>query len=499
MDKFLEKWQNYFASKYNAEAFKGVLSWVLGLGDMSALESAKGVSQADVDAFKKELQDTAFPLYGRKPLINEVCKRYGLSVSNVFAEETMNSSGSFDGSDKGNQGHSPNILYHLENLNTEFGQKLRDEVLDSASDEAKAFFNDCDYDPVRVVDCADLSEDEWHARRRASIGASEVATIMGTSPFANNVDTWNEKVGNKPVNPDNPTEAYSREAMFLWGHIAEEYLRTKILDKKLFPQFEGCEIIVETETFSHEKYPFLTCNLDAIMKWPDGHFSIIEFKAPNIHTKDHYENNAVPEYYGEQMQEQMFLTNIDDAYLIALFSRDDITVSRMVRDLDAEMEIVQNCAEFWTGSVMAEIEPEPNGSGESLIKTSRRYKGKGINNTPPIMLDPAEAASALAEADELRNQRTALMAQVKILDKKFDDAIAPVLYTMGQNVKAICVDPANNCKYEVTYKEVADSAKMTKASLERVEATNPALYNAILPYITYSGGYRSPKIKKVIG
>lgn len=120
--------------------------------------------------------------------------------------DVLNQTGSFDGSDKGATTESLDIPYHLENMNTEFGLALREEVLANASDEARKFFNECDYDPLRVVDGSKLSEDEWHNRRRICIGASEVSAVMGTNPFTNNVDLWHQKLGHAELVTCTPEE-----------------------------------------------------------------------------------------------------------------------------------------------------------------------------------------------------------------------------------------------------------------------------------------------------
>lgn len=426
-------------------------------------------------------------VYGRKEIVNTICSYFNVSIANPVMSSALKETGSFDGSDKGATTESLDIPYHLENMNTEFGLALREEVLANASDEARKFFNDCDYDPLRVVDGSKLTEDEWHNRRRICIGASEVSAVMGTNPFTNNVDLWHQKLGHTELVTCTPEEELKKKLIFLWGHICESYLREYI---KAIPEFEGCEVHVETMIFSNEKYQFLTCNLDAMMKWPDGHWSVLEFKAPSIHTKSHYADNNIPEYYLEQMQEQMFLVNVDDAYLVALFDRDTVTYSHAIRDLDMEMEIVQECEEFWNGSVLSQIEPEPNGNGELLIKTARRYKGKGVANKTPIVLDPAVYASAFEKADILKQQLAAIEKQKKAIEEQLKDELSSIVYAMGQNTYAVCEDSANNCKYVIKYLEYPSTPKMNKANIEKLEREHPDLHNALKDYVSYSGGGR---------
>lgn len=47
------------------------------------------------------------------------------------------------------------------------------------------------YEPEVVVDISNLSEEDWLAYRRKGIGGSDVAAIMGVSPFATIRDLYN--------------------------------------------------------------------------------------------------------------------------------------------------------------------------------------------------------------------------------------------------------------------------------------------------------------------
>lgn len=52
---------------------------------------------------------------------------------------------------------------------------------------------------VEVVDTSGLSEEAWLEYRRQGIGGSDVAAVMGVSPFATLRDLYNDKCGNTDV------------------------------------------------------------------------------------------------------------------------------------------------------------------------------------------------------------------------------------------------------------------------------------------------------------
>lgn len=46
------------------------------------------------------------------------------------------------------------------------------------------------YEPLALVDTADLPEEEWLEYRRRGIGGSDAAAILGVSPFATARDLY---------------------------------------------------------------------------------------------------------------------------------------------------------------------------------------------------------------------------------------------------------------------------------------------------------------------
>ena len=56
--------------------------------------------------------------------------------------------------------------------------------------------------PFVLVDTADLPRDEWLNYRRRGIGGSDVAAILGVSPFRTARDIYYDKLGVVAVEPD---------------------------------------------------------------------------------------------------------------------------------------------------------------------------------------------------------------------------------------------------------------------------------------------------------
>lgn len=477
----------FFASKW------GLADKNCPLGGIAAaLKMAQEVEPEELDKSMDDLNNLAEYCedeFGQGFTMDVLISKYGLRIGNP----NYKSGGSFDGTDKGAHQGSSGIMYHLENMAVPYSQELRKEILDFASPEALAYFPDnLDYDPMLVMDASKLSEKMWHKMRVYSIGASAMAAISGTSPFQNKLSLWHEKLEHTVMVGDSDEEIARKERVFAWGHLAEEYLRMMVLQRE---EFDGCEIFIEPMIFSMDDHQCITCNLDGIIKFPDGHYSVLEFKAPGPYTKDHYENNNIPTYYEEQMQTQMAAVNLDDGYLVALFDRDTITVSHTVRDLDAQMLLFKMSEDFWFTNVLGQQEPEINGPGEITKGTLRKYGGKGNNKAPAMSLDAATYSDILAKAEEIDAKRAEMDKQSRQLKKDYEDVIAPVLAQLGCVTSAECEDLTNKVRYSITYKEVEDSPKLKKKEMTSMQKNDPTLFQKLTPYITYSGGGRRLALK----
>lgn len=460
-------------------------AWLTALSaiEPDAFNAAKAVMEKQFQHFAEE--------YGDVFVSNIVKKRYFLTSGNPHVQAQQDS---FDGSDK-NIGGSPNILYHLENASTETGYAMREAVLDNASDEAKQYFNNLDYDPVRLVDSAELSPKMWHEMRHYSIGMSELGCLTGNSPFNNSMGVWHSKLRH-PVQIDmSEREKAEKERIFSWGHQAESYLRELVPS---YPEFGGCKVIIDPMVFGSKDKPWLTCNLDAILAWPDGHYSILEFKAPSCYKRAEYEDNKVPAYYFDQIQGQMMLLNVDDAYLVALFDRDTFTVSHVYRDLDYEMDLAKVATTFWQENVQGNTPPALNGNGETIIEMMNRYYGHSDPDKPELLLDEEEFASILDEADYYSQQKKTFTKEADKADKAYTDAVARIIAAMGQSTNAVCTDRVNGCVYKIKYAETSISPSMKKDSILKMRNENPTLFQQIEPYISYRGGTRRFSMKKII-
>jgi putative phage-type endonuclease len=108
---------------------------------------------------------------------------------------------------------------------------------------------------------------EWHAARRNGVGGSEVAPILGLSPWASRFSLWYAKAGLAET-------AFEMTPEVEWGNRLEAAVLTKFQD-------EHPDLYVDTDagTFHHPDRPWQIANPDGLAYGPGpGIDSIVEAK-----------------------------------------------------------------------------------------------------------------------------------------------------------------------------------------------------------------------------
>ena len=144
-------------------------------------------------------------------------------------------------------------------------------------------------DPLVLVETAELPRDDWLNYRRRGIGGSDVAAIMGVSPFRTARDIYYDKLNIAAVEPDD-----SNWVALEVGHLLED------LVARIFRKKTGFRIYQIKKMFCHPIYRFMLADVDYFVEMPDGTAAILEIKTTNYNAKDNWwmgEHEIVPEYY----------------------------------------------------------------------------------------------------------------------------------------------------------------------------------------------------------
>ena len=149
------------------------------------------------------------------------------------------------------------------------------------------------YEPEIVVDISGLTREEWLDYRKKGIGGSDVAAIMGISPFATIRDLYNNKVGILPAIPEEEESNWVAKEV---GHRLED------LVAEIFVRKTGLKVFPVRKMFRHPLYPFMLADVDFFILFPDGTYGILECKTCNYNASKKWDDDAIPDNYVLQVK-----------------------------------------------------------------------------------------------------------------------------------------------------------------------------------------------------
>lgn len=169
---------------------------------------------------------------------------------------------------------------------------------------------------------------DWLDWRNGGIGGSDIAVIMGVSPWKTRYQLWLEKTGKAP--PPKKTEAMARGNLF--EPAARAYFEEQ-LDTEFYPT---CG---EREDKPHHKGSFDGISMDG---------EILEIKVPMLKALEVAKSGVIPDYYIMQDNWLMYISGATRCYhgtydpvqtkgYYKLITRDDALIEEMVAAAD----------EFW--------------------------------------------------------------------------------------------------------------------------------------------------------
>ena len=240
---------------------------------------------------------------------------------------------------------------------------------------------------------------QWLAERRAGIGGSDVAAILGLSPWKTPLAVYLDKIGQADEQPDN--------AAMAWGRALEPVIRQAYSDET------GRDVATFAEALVHPDHAFMRANVDGLT----NDERVFEAKtARTAHDWGEPGSDQVPLPYLLQVQHYMAVTGYAVADVAVLIGGSDFRIYEVPADAELQAGMIDSEAEFWQ-RVVDRNPPEPI----TLADARERW---GRSDAAGII----EATSdTLARLESLRK----LKAQIDELTSLADDAQAAVLRALG--------------------------------------------------------------------
>ena len=182
--------------------------------------------------------------------------------------------------------------------------------------------------------------------RKLGIGGSDIAPIMGLSPYSTPLDVYRDKM--------NPAVIYEEESEDLKrGARVEKYILQE------YCEVNNCALETNLLPFIDLKYPFMRGNVDAKVV---GENVIVEAKSTKCPIAKWEE--GIPQYYRTQVAYYAMLTNAERVDVPVLFSNWQYACFTYWRDLEYEARIRQAVIDFWNNHILAGIPPAPSTPAE---------------------------------------------------------------------------------------------------------------------------------------
>lgn len=197
---------------------------------------------------------------------------------------------------------------------------------------------------MSTYDIVDVAPDTpvWEAERRKSVGASEVAALLGLSPYNTALDVYKHKLGiDKPFDP----------VLSYIGHASESIVEGYLT------RFSGLDLDPQPGFMARSReFPFMHASFDRVHHHP---LIPIQIKTASAWA-NHEWDEGVPTDIQVQVMAEMLVSGAPRA-LVAVWiggrefrhywiGRDD----RFIRDY-----LIPAVEEFWFGNVKAQVPPPP--------------------------------------------------------------------------------------------------------------------------------------------
>lgn len=189
----------------------------------------------------------------------------------------------------------------------------------------------------------------WLDWRRKGIGSSDMAAILGVSPFKTALDVYLDKIGEAP---DEPATLQQRIGLALEPGVL-----------KLYAEETGREVVDTQMGVMHDQHAFLRATLDAVMSDGKDH-RVVEAKTVGGQRAGELGDEGsdqVPEHWLTQVHHQMLCVG-DDCEVVdiaALVRGTEFRIFTVERDAEFVRLIVDAGREFWA-RVQERRPPEPS-------------------------------------------------------------------------------------------------------------------------------------------
>ena len=307
-------------------------------------------------------------------------------------------------------------------------------------------------------------DDGWLEQRTKGIGGSDVAAIMGLSPWRTPAEVWLEKTG-RAEPQDLSDRPHVRRGVDLEGFVGERFKAAH----------KGMAVRRVNAICQSIERPWAQASLDYEVR-DGGSWGVLEIKTSR---NDADWTDGIPVYYMTQVQHYLSVTGRDFAWVAVQFDSDwlwEYREYRIERDEDDIAAIDKTVDTFWNDYVLTDTMPTlvgTSGEAQGLTQMYSRPTTESITDTDA---DTLQLVSDYQDASERERQAKAdrQVATTKLMAKVGDH-------------KALFTDTA---------KVLWVRSESERFDLKRFKKDHPELAADYMTAYTRNGGIRVTDLKK---
>ncbi|MFJ4627090.1 YqaJ viral recombinase family protein [Streptomyces sp. NPDC088847] len=249
---------------------------------------------------------------------------------------------------------------------------------------------------ARLLLPANASREEWLTVRRAGIGGSDVAAILGLDDYRGPLKVWEEKAGYQE-----PEHERMRWGTRLEAAIAEG-----------FEEETGLTTAIPPGTFVHLDRPWAIANIDRFAIEDGEIVGPVELKNKSEYVAKRWEgNDEAPDAPAIQAHWYTAVGGYRKSYVAALLGGNRLTVFEQARNEELIAELFRYCGEWYQRHIVEGVRPQADGLKATTELLAALYEVK----------PEAVAEVDLGPARELRARRASLKDQVKALEDQLNE------------------------------------------------------------------------------
>ena len=240
----------------------------------------------------------------------------------------------------------------------------------------------------------------WLEERRRGVGGSDVAAIMGLSPWKSAYQVWAEKRFDFP-------DDISGNPAVEWGNILEPVVGRHYSDAH--PEREVRRVNAVLRSIDR---PWAQASLDYEVRDPELGWGVLEIKTAGCRSAWRWED-GVPTFYLTQVTHYLSVSGRPFADVAVLIGGSDYREYRVMRD-EEDVKAVDGAVDaFWADNVLGGEEPEPTAAdGPTVFEVKGEAKGGYIETTEtPVLV--SRYLLACAEYDHAKAEKDRWAAKLK--------------------------------------------------------------------------------------